>query len=175
MRMNARSCGWVLGIAGSIGAAAFAADGEIAVDKRLDVSPAPLADPRMIYLPRYDPAHTWGPSLYYAHASWYYRTAAGGGHSDFPIGERLWGGSDWQPGHGIIGNNFINGYNFNPILSGLRGRYEWSLGAWNHRSPLAWIGLQTTQEMAPTFAAGSTFDGGYQPAATEVLIWIRFR
>jgi hypothetical protein len=29
-------------------------------------------NPQVIYLPNYDPAHIWGPSLYYPYASWFY-------------------------------------------------------------------------------------------------------
>ncbi len=44
MRMNSRFGVWVLAIAGSMGAAAFAADREVKVDDRLDASADTLAD-----------------------------------------------------------------------------------------------------------------------------------
>jgi len=30
------------------------------------------SNPQVIYLPTYDPAYIWGPSLYYPYASWFY-------------------------------------------------------------------------------------------------------
>src|ERR1700689_5781300 len=35
----------------------------------IDIEPS---NPQVIYLPNYDPAFIWGPSLYYPYASWFY-------------------------------------------------------------------------------------------------------
>jgi len=138
------------------------------------------ADPQMIYPLEYDPAHIWRPPLCYPAASWYYPPFAGADHLDFgvgfPSGEYFGGGWSWQPSDNNIANNRTHGYNFNPSRNGgLNGRNEWSHDAWNHRSHPAWIGIQTIEETTPTFAVGSTIDGGYQAAKTETLVWIRFR
>jgi hypothetical protein len=101
------------------------------------------ANPQVIYLPNYDPAYIWGPSLYYPYASWYYPGGYFGFGIGIPIGMYFgggwggWGGWGWHPGWGshnvIVNNNFIHRYNFNSGRSGsLSGRSNWSHDA-SHR------------------------------------------
>jgi hypothetical protein len=101
------------------------------------------ADPQMMYLPNYDPAYIWGPSLYYPYASWYYPGAYFGFGLGIPMGVYFgggwggWGGWGWQPGWGghniMVNNNFIHRYNFNSRGSAsLNGRSAWSHDA-SHR------------------------------------------
>jgi uncharacterized membrane protein YgcG len=99
------------------------------------------ANPQVIYLPEYDPAYIWGPSLYYPYASWFYPPFGAGIYFGFgpaiPIGLWFgggwggWGGWGWHPGWGggriIVNNGFIHRYNLNASRGGsLSGRSDWS-------------------------------------------------
>ena len=98
----------------------------------------------MIYLPSYDPAYIWGPSLYYPYASWFYPPGYYGfgiGHPDGLIFWRRLGqagadgaGSPGWGGHNIIVNNsFVHRYNFNSRGSAsLSGTSAWAHNA-THR------------------------------------------
>jgi hypothetical protein len=106
------------------------------------------ANPEMIYLPNYDPAYFWGPSLYYPYANWFYPPFIGGGFGfGFGLGISMgfyfgggwggWGGWGWHPGWGnhsvMVNNGFIHRNNFNASRGGsLRGTSTWSHDA-SHR------------------------------------------
>jgi hypothetical protein len=106
----------------------------------IDIEPS---NPQVIYLPNYDPAYIWGPSLYYPYASWFYPP----GYYGFGIGINMgfyfgggwggWGGWGWQPGWGghniMVNNSFVHRYNFNSRGSAsLSGTSAWAHDA-SHR------------------------------------------
>jgi hypothetical protein len=110
----------------------------------IDIEPA---DPQMIYVPNYDPAYFWGPSLYYPYANWFYPPFIGGNYFGFGFGIGMgpyfgmgwggWGGWGWSPGWGnhsmFVNNSFIHRNNFNAGRGGsLSGRSTWSHDA-SHR------------------------------------------
>ena len=101
------------------------------------------ANPQMMYLPQYDPAYIWGPSLYYPYASWYYPGSYFGFGPGISMGLYFgggwggWGGWGWYPGWGghniMVNNSFIRRYNFNAGRGGsLSGSSQWSHDA-SHR------------------------------------------
>jgi len=101
------------------------------------------ANPQMMYLPEYDPAFIWGPSLYYPYASWYYPGAYFGFGIGIPMGLYFgggwggWGGWGWGFGWGahsiFVNNSFIHRYNFNSRgIGSLNGRSAWTHDA-SHR------------------------------------------
>jgi hypothetical protein len=100
-------------------------------------------NPDVIYLPSYDPAYIWGPSLYYPYASWFYPSGYFGFGAGIPMGFYFgggwggWGGWGWQAGWGgrniMVNNSFIHRYNFNSRGSAsLSGRSNWTHNA-SHR------------------------------------------
>ena len=106
----------------------------------IDIEPS---NPQVIYLPNYDPAYIWGPSLYYPYASWFYPP----GYYGFGIGINMgfyfgggwggWGGWGWHPGWGghniMVNNSFVHRYNFNSRGSAsLSGTSAWAHNA-SHR------------------------------------------
>jgi hypothetical protein len=110
----------------------------------IDIEPA---DPQVIYVPNYDPAYFWGPSLYYPYANWFYPPFIGGNYFGFGFGIGMgpyfgmgwggWGGWGWSPGWGnhsmFVNNSFIHRNNFNAGRGGsLSGRSTWSHDA-SHR------------------------------------------
>jgi hypothetical protein len=105
------------------------------------------ADPAMMYLPYYDPANIWGPSLYYPYANWGYPPFLGGAYFGFGLGIPMglyfgggwggWGGYGWGFGWGnhslFVNNGFIHRNNFNAGRgASLSGRSAWSHDA-SHR------------------------------------------
>jgi len=105
------------------------------------------ADPATMYLPYYDPANIWGPSLYYPYANWGYPPFLGGAYFGFGLGIPMglyfgggwggWGGYGWGFGWGnhslFVNNGFIHRNNFNAGRGGsLSGRSNWSHDA-SHR------------------------------------------
>ena len=110
----------------------------------VDIEPA---NPQMIYLPNYDPAYFWGPSLYYPYANWFYPPFIGGNYFGFGFGIGMgpyfgmgwggWGGWGWGFGWGnhslFVNNSFIHRNGFNAGRGGsLSGRSAWSHDA-SHR------------------------------------------
>jgi len=110
----------------------------------IDIEPA---DPQVIYLPNYNPAYFWGPSLYYPYANWFYPPFLGGNYFGFGFGIGMgpyfgfgwggWGGWGWRPGWGnhsmYVNNSFIHRNGFNVGRGGsLSGRSTWSHDA-SHR------------------------------------------
>jgi hypothetical protein len=104
----------------------------------IDIEPA---NPQVIYVPQYDPAYIWGPSLYYPYAQWYYPPVIAGAFFGFGVGITIgaffgggwggWGGWGWRPGWSshtvIVNNNFIHRYNFNSNhLAALHGNTVWA-------------------------------------------------
>lgn len=88
------------------------------------------ANPDVIYVPVYDPAWIWGPSVWYPYPRWYWppQPVFGAGiYFGFGSGIRIgaffgggwggWGGWGWRPGWGsrtvIVNNTFITRNNFN--------------------------------------------------------------
>jgi hypothetical protein len=103
----------------------------------IDIEPS---NPQVIYLPNYDPAYIWGPSLYYPYASWFYPP----GYYGFGMGINMgfyfgggwggWGGWGWHPGWGghniMVNNSFVHRYNFNSRGSAsLSGTSAWAHNA----------------------------------------------
>jgi hypothetical protein len=110
----------------------------------IDIEPA---NPQMMYLPNYDPAYFWGPSLYYPYANWFYPPFIGGNYFGFGFGIGMgpyfgmgwggWGGWGWGFGWGnhslFVNNSFIHRNGFNAGRGGsLSGRSAWSHDA-SHR------------------------------------------
>jgi hypothetical protein len=110
----------------------------------IDIEPA---NPQMMYLPNYDPAYFWGPSLYYPYANWFYPPFIGGNYFGFGFGIGMgpyfgmgwggWGGWGWGFGWGnhslFVNNSFIHRNGFNSGRGGnLSGRSTWSHDA-SHR------------------------------------------
>jgi hypothetical protein len=107
----------------------------------IDIEPA---NPQVIYLPNYDPAYFWGPSMYYPYANWFYPPFYAGNYFGFGFGISMypffgggwggWGGWGWHPGWGnhsvIVNNGFIHRNNFN---AGRTGSLSGS-SAWAHNS-----------------------------------------
>jgi len=103
----------------------------------IDIEPS---NPRVIYLPNYDPAYIWGPSLYYPYASWFYPP----GYYGFGLGIQMgfyfgggWGGWGWHPGWGghniVVNSSFVHRYAFNSRGSAsLSGTSAWAHDA-SHR------------------------------------------
>ena len=101
----------------------------------------------MMYLPNYDPAYIWGPSLYYPYANWGYPPFIGGAYFGFGLGIPMglyfgggwggWGGWGWGIGWGnhslFVNNSFIHRNDFNAGRgASLSGRSNWSHDA-SHR------------------------------------------
>jgi hypothetical protein len=99
------------------------------------------ANPQVVYLPNYDPAYFWGPSLYYPYANWFYPPYGAGLYWGFGPGISMgfyfgggwggWGGWGWRPGWGnrniFVNNSFIHRNNFNMSRGGsLSGSTAWA-------------------------------------------------
>ena len=99
------------------------------------------ANPAMMYVPYYDPADIYGPSLYYPYPGWFYPPFVGGAYFGFGLGIPMgfyfgagwggWGGWGWGFGwgnHGLfVNNSFIHRYGFNASRGGgLSGRSAWA-------------------------------------------------
>ena len=132
------------------------------------------ADPDVMYVPVYDPAWIWGPSLWYPYPRWYWppRTFLTGGlYFGFGAGINVglffgggwhgWGGWGWHPGWGnrtvIVNNTFIHQNNFNTThITNVHGTSTWTHDA-EHRAGVPYsnqalrnqYGGNTRQNVAP--------------------------
>ncbi len=101
-------------------------------------------DPDVIYVPVYDPAWIWGPSIWYPYPHWFWPPRSviyggigfgfGGGINVglfFGGGWHGWGGWGWHPGWGgrtiVVNNTFIHQYNFNTArIANVHGTSVWA-------------------------------------------------
>ena len=131
-------------------------------------------NPNVIYVPAYDPAWVWGPSIYYPYPRWFW-----GPHIGFywgtgiPIGAYLgfgwggWGGWGWHPGWGartvFVNNTFINRYNFNrERLGSFRGTTAWAHDAY-HRQGVPY----PSQAMSSRFRSAPSARGPVTPVQPQ--------